>query len=210
MPRSVEFLEGRFGDAADAALRFVELLERNRDEFSVGASVIDRFSVEIAYELAFLRLFGSWESFLEEIFVRLLCGYERSGGDQEPLKAGESYSNKIGHAETRMLNGRRYVSWYVPSDIVGRCRGFFSHGNLEAVIASATVVLEDQRVVRHQIAHVQKHASSMFDSTTMRLVGRRFPASSAGRFLRSDANPGVRWLEHFAVQLKGLAHQIVT
>ena len=210
MTRSVQFLKTSFDEQADKAEAFVNLLEDNKNEFADGTSVITQYAVEISYELAYLRLFGAWESFLEEVFVRYLCGYSRGLDLQEPLLAGQTYSTTLSAAEARLLSGRSYVSWYVPSEIVSRCRRFFSGGNFEYVVSSASQILEDQRCTRHQIAHVQKHATRNFDNMTTRLVGKRFPGSSAGRFLRSQRPGGGRWLFHFSIQLRGLASQLTT
>lgn len=205
--RSVDFLKRDFDNRVASSLRFVRAMERNR----LAYTEIDRISsimIDDIYELAFLRIFGFWESFLEEVFKRLLCGYEVRGS-QEQLVAGQAYSSTVFDAEARILNGRRYVSWYVPSDVVGRCRRFFSASDFEHVIASANLLLNDQGITRHQIAHVQTHATAQFDTMTMRLVGRRFRGSRPGKFLRSLEPPSTQfWLDRFAGQLMGLAGQI--
>jgi hypothetical protein len=36
--------------------------------------------VELLYELAYLRIFVEWELFLEQTFLRYLCGYVSIGG----------------------------------------------------------------------------------------------------------------------------------
>jgi len=209
MPRSVGFLADAFDNNTSQALDFVRTLETNKVAFAGHPSSLSTTSLELSYELAFLRIFGFWESFLEETFVRLLCGYERGGGNQEALLAGQSYSGTIPDATTRMLAGLKYVAWYVPSDMVGRCRRHFDGSNFELVVASARQILADQSVTRHQIAHVQTHAATRFDSMTMRLTGRRFRGSRPGRFLRTvHTAPAQHWLDHFTGQLRGLANQI--
>jgi hypothetical protein len=209
MPQSIEFLADAFDTQSLQALNFIQLLETNRVAFTGQPSSLNTTALELSYELAYLRIFGFWESFLEQSFVRLLCGYERGGGNQEVLLTGQSYSATITQATTRMLAGNRYVAWYVPSDIVGRCRRYFVGANLEFVVASANQILSDQSATRHQIAHVQSHARTQFDAVTMRLTGKRFRASRPGRFLRTiHTQPNRRWLDHFAGQLRGLANQI--
>jgi hypothetical protein len=209
MPKSITFLAGAFDTQTSQALQLIQLLEQNRTAFAGQASSLNATALELSYELAFLRIFGFWESFLEQCFVRLLCGYERGGGDQEALLAGQSYSPHISDATVRMHGGNKYVAWYVPSDIVGRCRKYFIAANVETVIATATLILSDQSATRHQVAHVQSHASTQFDAVTMRLTGKRFRGSRPGRFLRTIRNPpNQRWLDQFTSQLRGLANQI--
>jgi hypothetical protein len=209
MPRSIAFLADAFDTQSSQALQFIQVLELNRVAFTGQPSSLTMTALELSYELAFLRIFGFWESFLEQCFVRLLCGYERGSGNQELLLTGQSYSPTIPDATTRMLAGSKYVAWYVPSDIVGRCRKYFIGANFELVVASATLLLSDQSATRHQIAHVQSHATTQFDAVTMRLTGKRIRGSRPGRFLRAvQTPPNQRWLDHFSGQLSGLANQI--
>lgn len=41
--------------------------------------------LETLYEAAYLRVFISWELFLEESFLRFLCGYSSPTGGQVPI-----------------------------------------------------------------------------------------------------------------------------
>lgn len=208
MPRSIGFLADQFDTRTAEVLQFVGQLEANKLAYPAGAGALDVNALELTYELAFLKVFGLWEQFLEESFLRLLCGYARSGA-REPLQPGESYSPQLAHAEARMLGTRNYVAWYVPSDIVGRTRRYFLGSNFEFVIASATTILLDQSLIRHRIAHVQPHAKAQFDAMTMRMEGRRFPGSRPGKFLRlSRTTDHLRWLEFLSRQLSNLAGQI--
>jgi hypothetical protein len=208
MPKSVTFLADALDGRVANTLAFVDLVEQNKINAAGEAWSIDVSQIELIYELAFLRMFGFWESFLEQLFLRLLCGYERSVGN-EPLLAGQSYSKKIEDAQARILSGKNFVSWYVPSDMVGRSRKFFDGSNFEMVIASAKVILEDQSTFRHQIAHVQEHASAKFDAMTMRLINKRVRGSRPGRLLRSPRGAaGQNWLRHLSGQLIGLANQL--
>jgi hypothetical protein len=208
MSRRVAFLVGALSAQIDDSLRFVYTLEQNKQSYSGQPASISITLIELTYELIFLRIFGFWESFLEQTFVRLMCGYSITGGP-EPLLTGQSYSATLSDAYSRLLGTQHYVAWYVPSDMVGRCRRFFDGGNFELVIASATQILQDQSTTRHQIAHVQAHATIKFDDMSMRLVGKRYPGSRPGRFLRSNrAGTNQSWLEHFSAQLKGLSIQI--
>lgn len=208
MPRTVGFLADELDARIAELLQLVADFEQNKASYQGGPGALSIKSLELSYELAFLRIFASWEEFLEEGFARLLCGYHRGAAGQEPLKPGETYSTTIPGAQARVLAGKNFVTWYVPSDVVGRCRRFFDSSNFETVIASATSILNDQSLVRHQIAHTQAHAKAQFDAMTMRLEGKRFPNSRPGKFLRLTRSDGRTWLEFLSSQLRNLANQI--
>lgn len=168
-------------------------------------------SLELSYELAFLRVFLAWEIFLEEVFLRLLCGYAPRGGVREPLQPGVSYCRTITDAELVVLGGQHYKLWHNPLHIVGRARSFFQGGHFELVIASNQASLHDFARIRHRVAHAQKHAKREFDVVTMSMASRRYPASRPGRFLRDWRRHVVPPARHFSAitsDLLGLARQI--
>lgn len=166
--------------------------------------------VELIYELAYLRIFLGWESFLEDAFTRLLCGYGSSGG-QETLNSGLAYHKTIAKAHAAVLGSRPYRLWHNPDDIISRSKLFFVNGRIELVLASNLARVRQMAAVRHRIAHDSSDVRSKFDAATMALCGSRYPGARAGRFLREavpGANPPRRWLIDIANELSGLARQI--
>lgn len=165
--------------------------------------------VEYLYEVAYLRLFNEWELFLEESFVRYLCGYVSMHGCPAPVPGG-SYFGSIALAERAVLGTRDFVLWHDPITIARRAKKFLVNSKHELVISSNSGRLSDLGAIRHRIAHAQEDARRKFDGATMMLAGRRYRGGRPGRFLRDwDSNaPPVRWLETVALELKGLAGQI--
>jgi hypothetical protein len=166
--------------------------------------------LEALYEMAYLRVFVSWEAFLEQIFLRYLCGYSSAIGTATPL-AGSGYLPTLARAEQAVLSGNAYVLWHNPSRIVTRCKRFFSACTVETVVLSNLAQLEDLAAIRHRITHAQEDARRKFDLATMSIAGRRYRGARPGAFLRDwDASvaPPVRWLERLAHQLTGLAGQV--
>jgi hypothetical protein len=169
--------------------------------------------LEFLYELAYLRTFAAWESFLEAIFYRSLCGYASRAGGQETLVAG-TYHRTVSDAERAVLGPRRqYVLWHNPADVAARCRHFIQHGRpgiQESVIASNITRLQHLAAIRHRVVHDQANARLNFDQATLALAGRTYPASRPGKFLRdTDRATAQKWLEVFIAELNGLAGQIV-
>jgi len=165
--------------------------------------------LELLYELAYLRIFVEWERFLEETFIRYLCGYQSTHGACQFL-TGNPFAN-LGSAQAAMLHGRPFALWHDPSRIVARSQRFFYRGFHEIVVGSNGARLENLSAVRHRIVHDQSDARQRFDSATMSLVGRRYRAARPGRFLRDwdrNVNPPRRWIETFGGELTSLAGQI--
>ncbi|MBX5047040.1 hypothetical protein [Rhizobium lentis] len=211
MPRSLPRFDLAFNAESLSALALVDRLE----VAMVGAGRNDPKrirlqDVELAYELAFVRLFTSWEVTLEQIFLRLMCGFN-SGMGQAILCNGLAYSPTIGQAETLLLNGRQYLLWHNPDHVINRAAGMFLNSHYEQVLASAQQRLKHFAAVRHRVAHAQKDAAAKFDNATMALAGKRYRASRPGRFLRdrvANSNPPEQWLSMIASELESLVVQL--
>jgi|GEM_PF-2488070 len=214
MPRPLPELADEFAAEIRKAEQLTCGLEAARivlNSRSRSQSHIALASLELTYELAFLRVFLAWEVFLEQTFVRLLCGYVTPSGNQEPLLPGISYYRTMAAAEVALLRGQQFKAWYNPNHVISRASSFFARGNFELVIASKQSDLENFAAIRHRIAHAQEHARRNFDAATMSLAARRYRASRPGRFLRdfrSRSVPPTRWLFSISSDLLGLARQI--
>ena len=166
--------------------------------------------LELLYELAFLRAFVSWETFLEDSFLRYMCGYTTVHG-QAALAGSASYSTTIRAARLALYAGQDYLLWHNPDKIVRRSQRIFSSGKHEMVVASIRGTLSQFAAVRHRIAHGQTHARLEFDLATMSLAGRRYAGSRPGRFLRDwvpGLTPPTRWLYSITSDLLSLSRQI--
>lgn len=213
MPRPLPALSGQFLAEVSKALDFTRRLEAA--QVALGgkgalAGEIGLTGVELGYELAYLRVFLSWEDFLESTFYRLMCGYSRAG-IQENKAPGFTYSQSLSEAESLVLGNRDYVLWHNPAAVIGRADRFFIDSPFRLVVASAQARIEYFASVRHRIAHAQEHAQTVFDQTTVSLAGRRYKGSRPGRFLRDwvpTAAPPARWLVSICDELSGLAQQI--
>ncbi len=185
---------------------------------SGGPAIRKEWSVsrlEALHELAYLRVFAAWETFLEAVFYRSLCGYASTAG-QETLVAGAYYSS-LTAAETAVLGPHTYLLWHSPQRVIDRCRRYIRYGpgfpaRQETVIASNLARLESLAATRHRIVHDHADAKRKFDNATLHIAGRTFSASRPGRFLRDwdhSALPRRRWLEVTIAELTSLARQIV-
>lgn len=166
--------------------------------------------VELVYELAYLRIFVQWETFLEECFSRLLCGYT-TGSGREPLVAGVSFERTVRAAHLKVLGGRPYKLWHNPDHVVSRAKRFFNGGRIETVLSSNIARLRSMADIRHRVAHNTNDVRAKFDVASMALAGARYPGARAGRFLRETvlgASPPRRWIDDLATELTALARQV--
>ena len=201
-------LQGRFSSEVDLSLQLADMGERIRDRCPEVARDFGRTKVEAFYELAFLRIFMLWEDFLEQSFLRYLCGFASRTGP--PALIGPKF-RRIEDAEKSVLSNRPYVSWASPSAVSKRSQAYMSKGLHEQIFNSNLARLEAFAFVRHRIAHSSKHSSNQFNAASMTLAGRRYPKGSPGKFLRDKAVSQPfpeRWLHHIAEELKALAIQI--
>lgn len=166
--------------------------------------------LEALHEMAFLRIFVSWEEFLEATFLRMMCGYRTL--TYTPIYAtGRAQQRTLVRAEAALFGSRDYLLWHNPAQVRDRARAWFVGGPHELVIGSSFSRLEWFASLRHRIAHGSRDARRKADAASIGLSGRRFPAASAGRFLRSwntAASPPERWLHTLGGELASLSRQI--
>ena len=165
--------------------------------------------VEYLYEISFLRIFVEWEVFLEQTFLRYLCGYQSTHGAFPPVTGGHCAT--LGQAETRIFGTRGFTLWHDPTRVVNRSRGNLLACPHEVVIQTIIPRLESFAAIRHRVAHGQDDAKQKFDRATMLLCGRRYRGARPGRFLRdwdATTQPRQRWIEVISLELAGLAGQI--
>lgn len=215
MPRPLPPLADDFSREIDQAIDLTRRIEAAQVALrgaGPAGGEIGITGLELAYELAYLRIFLAWESLLEGSFHRFLCGYTRSGV-QEVRAGGAAYARTVAQAETLVLGTRQYILWHNPARVIQRADRFFVASNYRLVIASAQARLEQFAAVRHRVAHSQEHARVACDLATVGLAGKRYKGSRPGRFLRDTvplSSPPERWLVSISDELLSLAQQICT
>jgi hypothetical protein len=171
--------------------------------------------LEALYELAYLRLFAAWETYLEAIFYRSLCGFTSSAGQEQLIRG--AYFSSIAAAEADVLGGNAYALWHNPQRVIDRCKRYIKSGVgcpcvQEVTITSNLTRLEHLAATRHRIVHDQKDAKNKFDLATLHIAGRTYLASRPGKFLRdydTSKSPQQRWLEVAVTELSSLMAQMV-
>jgi hypothetical protein len=214
MARAMPAFATKFSKTVDRAVaiaRAGELIRANSEQGDVGYSQLPVARLEALYELAYLRIFLGWEIFLEETFLRMMCGYE-SQQYVPTLAAGKTSQGRLRDAKLALYGGRDFLLWHNPGAIERRAHEWFDNGVHEQVIQSNQARLQWLASVRHRIAHGSEDARKKMNEASMGLAGRRYPAASAGRFLRdwtrTDPLFQERRLVSVATELAGMARQI--
>jgi|SRR6185436_2138470 len=212
MPRAMPGLAKHLRMQTDEALELAESAERIRVLSSLDVRLGREMSVHrlsLIYELSFLRIFAGWEIFLEESFLRYLCGYASAAGQQ--IRTGGLYSKTLQDARNALLGGNSFLLWHKPSKVADRSRRFFLFGLHETIVLSNISRLNWFASIRHRIAHDHEDARAQFNGACMNLCGRRFPGARPGKFLRNWTTIGparARWLSVIGDELCNLASQI--
>ncbi|SUS07607.1 conserved hypothetical protein [uncultured Defluviicoccus sp.] len=210
MPRSMPDLVGRLQGSFAEARAFVQTIELLRSQQTGRKKAVTTNKARFAYELAYLRAFAAWEAFLEESFLRYLCGYTHAVGPQT-LVAPAVFCSTIHDAELRVLGGRSYILWHNPAHVVTRSQTHFVSGRHEVVLNSVLNRVEAFAAVRHHIAHQKRDTANQFDAACITLCGHRLPGSRPGSFLRKTVphvSPSKRWFELILTDLESYAAQI--
>jgi hypothetical protein len=200
-----EVFERRMADAVDLALAG----EKARVHLppKSGGSGFRVSRLEFLHELAYLRMFVAWESFLEQTFYRYMCGSVSVRFGQQTMVGGK-YFRSTAAAETAVLGGQPYRLWHNPSQVENRVRLFVVGGRHELIVTSAATMIGHMAALRHRIAHDQKDGAGKCDAATMFFAGRRYRGARPGRFLRDWDIPNRRWLERIRDDLLNLSRQI--
>lgn len=208
MPHPLPLLGDRFDEGCQALKAYCRRVEQNHQTLIAPNSGLTLTGVELTYELVFLKVFLLWERFQQDVFLRLMLGYESNGGS-ETLKPGIGPFRSLATAEVALLSGKRYRLWHDPAQVMQRSDAFFvaASSYFRSVVGANQVALAQYATIRHQIAHAQSHARAEFDNTTMSLSGKRY-SGKVGKFLRDQNVDGTRWFEIIVADLSDVAHQI--
>lgn len=209
MPRTMPQLANSFASSASKATEFSNGVEAARAALQVSEAGqhLPIHRLELAYELTYLRIFTAWEMFLEDTFLRYLCGYQARHGCETPISG--QFCTTLTVAKSQLYGNQSFLLWHNPQKVTQRAARFFTNSRHETVIASMQGRLQCYANIRHRIAHA--HAASDFDQATMTLAGKRYSGSRPGRFLRDWAPHTLtptRWIDAIVLDFRGLAFQI--
>lgn len=142
---------------------------------------IPQIQLEMIVEMAYLRIFVSWESFLEESFIRYAIGAISPSGNAPNTLI---HPQNIGHALDLVIAGRDYISWNSASEIIQRSALYFQDGEpYRSALEPAITDLDEMNIIRNRIAHKSAKSKSKFNSFIRRKFGHSVRGMTPGRLL---------------------------
>jgi len=184
------FLEGRQGNP-------VALHIRRREELAA---------------LGLLKIQIAWEIFLEEAFIRYMCGARSPSGFQPELK--KSQRKNIEAARSDLLgSGRSYLNWSSANTSQRALRHFQNGEPFSTSLSAVNNLLEEMAGIRNRFAHSSQHAARVFAAIVRVRLGFVPRGMTVGRFLLTPMSglqgSGPRYIDLYGNSLLGAARAIV-
>lgn len=207
--RQLHVVLGEFRRIVRQSRRFAE----DAHDWALPASgpLISAARRDSIVELAFLRSFLAWESFLEESFILHMLGKQPKKG-KPPHRYVMPPNRKA--AFTLTAEGRGYAKWEVASEVATRATRFFRDGRpYTAPLRAAQTKLDEARTLRNAVAHRSETAQKNFETLARNELGGSLPPGmTVGGFLnmsRPASVPPQSFLEHYLDSLQLVAETIV-
>ncbi|MCA6368865.1 MAG: hypothetical protein IM631_05400 [Cytophagales bacterium] len=129
---------------------------------------------EFIVESAFLKIFISWETYLENAFIGYLLG--------EPSITGRVVNRfatpiDFNHAHKILIGTQRYVDW-ANSDTVIKLGGLYLEPNnpINDTVGAIKADMDDLRIIRNSAAHMSATTNAALDGLASRKL--RTPCSN--------------------------------
>lgn len=164
---------------------------------------------ELFASIALLRMHMSWEDFLENVFVRYLCGGRTASG-YSPILLQAPFS-VINTAYSSLLDGNKFVNWN-PNNVNTLALRFFNLGEpFSSAISASQNKLSEINIVRNRFAHRSDFAAHEFETIIRNTLGYIPRGINSGRWLMmiDPSNPGLRFIDGYASILRVTARSIV-
>jgi len=164
---------------------------------------------ELFASIALLKMHMSWEDFLENVFVRYLCGGQTASG-YSPILLQVPFS-VITTAYSTLLGRNNYINWS-PHNVISQASRFFDLGEpFSSAIAASRNKLNEINIVRNRFAHRSDFATNEFEKVIRNTLGYIPRGINSGRWLMmiDPSNPGLMFLDGYASILRVTARSIV-
>ena len=162
------------------------------------------------YELAFLRSYLAWETFLEESFVLYLLGRNPPRG-KAPHRHVMPRNRE--HALEFTTGESLHADWTVAERVIARANRFFRNGEpYNRVLHPMRSRLDDIRTVRNAVVHSSTDSQEKFKGLVRRELNHYPPALTRGRFLATSVpkySPPSSFLDYYQQKLLQAAENIV-
>lgn len=161
-------------------------------------------------ELAYLRGFLAWETFLEEAFILYLLGKTPPKG-RTPVRYAMPPTRQAAHE--MVAEGHHFAKWEVASDVSNRAERFFRDGGTFGKnLRAHQSLLENTTVIRNAVAHRSARARQRFESLVRHQLGSLPSKATVGSYLNttvSGSTPPESFLEFYLGRMEIIGSLIV-
>jgi hypothetical protein len=181
----------------DAGARTTALVNTAKSLTRPGGKAIHVRDLEEIAGLAVLKLTLAWESFLEDSFLRYVCGATSCAGGAPTLSVPKEPNLKQAYAS--LLSGQKFLGWQ-PSATTKRANKCFVKGEpYDAAIGGAKTDLEQISSIRNRVAHRSPYSIKEFQAVVVAELGYVPKGMTAGRFLLTPlpSKGGAIALDHY-------------
>jgi len=200
MPLSLSHVLVNFQKGIDSSTNLVSSIQ------NLG---IPRIQLEMVVEMAFLRIFVAWESFLEESFIRYAAGAASPSGYMPNVL---THAQNIGHALELVLSGRDYIPWNSASEVTRRSVLYFQDGEpYRTALEPASIELDEMNTIRNRITHKSMKSKSKFKAFVRRKFGHGVRGMTPGRYLLTSllSPPPNNFLDYYIEVIRIASSMIV-
>lgn len=206
---NVEHCLRNFDDSISKALNLLSEIDDYRILQPTGSLIrVNSRKKELFAAISLLRMHLAWEDFIENVFIRYLCGGITQSG-YSPVLVGLPAKN-IRAAIATLMGRNNYLIWS-PANIEIKARQFFDLGEpFVSTISGARNALIEINAVRNRFAHRSEHASVEFTNLVRNTFGYIPRGINPGRFLlMNDPAAPMRFIDKYEVILRVSARNIV-
>lgn len=171
---------------ADFRAAITELLSHinfAHQKYANGSYKVGKNLREFICESAFLRMFISWETFVENCFVDYLLN-EPSILNNRPAKWATPINKE--HAQEIIIGNQRHMDWSNPEAIRKISQIFFHQGYVfNSSLSSINNDLMDMKTIRNSAAHISSTTTNKLDGLSTRILSTPCANYTAYRLLFS-------------------------
>ena len=161
-------------------------------------------------ELAFMKVFLTWEGFLEEAFILYLLGRESPTG-YAPVRHAIPMNRQ--HAVELLASDARHTDWTAANRVVSRATRFFKGGRpFVNVIRPQTNLLDNLKKIRNALSHESTEAAEKFETFVRNELTFFPPGMIPGTFLatlKPHHAPPKTYLQFYAENFRSMAKAII-
>lgn len=175
-----------------------------------GIGGFSRQHEDLVAQIAFLKGFMSWETFLEESFILYLLGTPPPIGTPPTRSIIPLDREK---AEKIVAEGKQYADWTTADLVIQRSERFFATGGpYPNALKIKKPTLEEIKKIRNAVAHPSTYGQDEFKKIVRNKLGSYPPGLTVGQFLTMTipkSSPPESFLEFYVDILLFLAQEIV-